>query len=506
MCPGDRRVKHLAWRLCALLLILGSPGLWLASLAWGANGDIVFSQEGQIRSINPSNGNEAPITSDDYFNTQPSVSPNGQTVAYARLPRDQSTPNEIYTVPIAGGTPQPLVTMEGADIAPAWSRDGTEVAFAHQEPGDSVSNIYKINIATKIITQLTNLPDEPTDAASGPAWSADGSKIAFIESTDSSGFGVAVMDSDGSDAHKIVPAGMAAEVAWSPFEELFYSLDERTSTSDFQIYRLLPNGSTGEAVTDDSYEKPAFAISPDGSKIVFVRSDKERELAGSYSLWTMAIDGSNQSQLTSGHDDANPTWAVGVLETPVTLTSTPDPAAKGAKVKFTAKVVASTKGAPAPTGTVTFLADARPLETTAVSKGKATLSLSSLPVGSHEIVASYSGDSSNKPGRSLELTETVTAAPTKISCSSSANPARQGSKSYIKAVVRAVAPARGVPVGTVTFKEGSDVLAVVTLERGVAKFPVGTLAVGEHVITASYEGGAEYVGAEPVNITQAISP
>ncbi len=175
-------------------------------------------------------------------------------------------------------------------------------------------------------------------------------------------------------------------------ERIFYSRDERTSTSDFQIYSVSPDGSNEKEITDDLYEKPEFAISPDGTRLVFMRSDKERELAGNYSLWTMNIDGSDQSQLTIGPNDADPTWAFGDKDsTQLALTSSANPVSFGSSVSFKAVVKAVAPGTGTPTGTVTFTEGSKTLAAVALSGGSATYSTSSLAVGSHTITATYGG-------------------------------------------------------------------------------------------------------------------
>jgi hypothetical protein len=54
------------------------------------------------------------------------------------------------------------------------------------------------------------------------------------------------------------------------------------------------------------------------------------------------------------------------------------------------------------------------------------------------------------------------------------------------ATVTTKAPGSGTPTGTVTFKDGTTVLATVTLSDGVATFSMSSLALGSHSITAVY--------------------
>jgi hypothetical protein len=94
-----------------------------------------------------------------------------------------------------------------------------------------------------------------------------------------------------------------------------------------------------------------------------------------------------------------------VLETTssATLTSSPNPSTQGQAVTFTAKISSPTV---IPTGPVTFTAGTAVLGTAQLSGGKATLTISSLAVGSTKVTATYYGDS-NIAKSSASVVQTV---------------------------------------------------------------------------------------------------
>ncbi len=188
---------------------------------------------------------------------------------------------------------------------------------------------------------------------------------------------------------------------------------------------------------------------------------------------------------------------------PIALTSAPNPSTYGQKATFTAKVSPATKGAPAPTGTVTFTEGSTNLGVATLSKGVATFSSSSLAAGSHTLVATYGGDSYFGPSQSAGLGQNVKRAATQLTLTSAKNPAPYGYAGNLKATVKALAPGTGTPTGTVTFGEGATTLATVSLVSGSAQLPLKTLAPGNHEITATYNGAANYETSGSV-INQAI--
>ncbi len=90
------------------------------------------------------------------------------------------------------------------------------------------------------------------------------------------------------------------------------------------------------------------------------------------------------------------------------LTASVDPAPAGQEVVFTANVLTSGATA-APTGAVTFLDGSTVLGTKAlVGAGVASLTVTSLGVGSHSVTANYAGDANTAGSVSTVMTEMVT--------------------------------------------------------------------------------------------------
>jgi Bacterial Ig-like domain (group 3) len=81
--------------------------------------------------------------------------------------------------------------------------------------------------------------------------------------------------------------------------------------------------------------------------------------------------------------------------------------------------------------------------------------------------------------------------PSSTSVSSSANPSVAGRSLVFNALVSHTS-GTAVPTGSIAFSDGSIPLAMVALSGGTAGFSTSTLAAGDHTITASYSGDANY--------------
>ena len=176
----------------------------------------------------------------------------------------------------------------------------------------------------------------------------------------------------------------------------------------------------------------------------------------------------------------------------IALTASPGAPVFGQAETLTANVT-GTGGTPS--GSVTFFNGTTSLGTAPLASGTATLSLSTLPVGSDSITAVYSGDASFAPATSAA--QVVTVGPAGASVAVSASPTSQtfGAAVTVTATVSAVGPGSGTPDGSVTFYDGATSLGSVALAGGTASLSTSTLAVGTHSLSASYSGSANFRAA-----------
>jgi hypothetical protein len=191
------------------------------------------------------------------------------------------------------------------------------------------------------------------------------------------------------------------------------------------------------------------------------------------------------------------TVSAGTVGTTTTLTSSLNPSTYGQQVTFTAAVSPSS-GA---TGTVTFKDGGSAIGTSALdASGVATLSISSLAVGTHAITALYSGDSSHNGSTSSALSQTVNNAGTTTTLTSNPNPSRSG-----RAVIFTATVSSPTATGTVQFFDGSALLGTVSLSSGNASLSSSALSGGRHSITAVYSGDTNFAGSTSAVLIQTVT-
>jgi hypothetical protein len=114
----------------------------------------------------------------------------------------------------------------------------------------------------------------------------------------------------------------------------------------------------------------------------------------------------------------------------------------------------------------------------------------SLTLGPHNLATTFTPTNTTTYSTAQDYVQlTVTQAPSATALASSLNPSVFGQTVTFTATVSSSC---GTPPGTVTFYNGSTVLATVALTSGVAKYSTAALSAGTQAIKAVYNGGTDF--------------
>ena len=187
------------------------------------------------------------------------------------------------------------------------------------------------------------------------------------------------------------------------------------------------------------------------------------------------------------------TQTVSVAVTTTKLKSSPSKTVVGQSCTLTATVASVKPAKLKPTGAVSFYDGSTFLGSATVdSKGKCTLTVSTLTVGTHSLRAVYEG-TSNFAGSEINVSRVVVQAKTTTSLSVSTLSPKVGQSVVLTAAISIMSPGAGSIGGTVTFWDGTTKLGTVSVDAtGKSQLTVSTLAVGKHKIGAVYSGDSSF--------------
>jgi Tol biopolymer transport system component len=223
----------------------------------------------------------------------------------------------VWTVRTDGTGLQALTTITAASVfsnGQTWSPDGSHIAMSSNRALDGsdagntsivASNVWVIDGDGMHLTALTQQTSS-MQPAMVPAWSRDGTKIAYLQTLPVNAVQLWVMNADGSDAHVVVATQGGTTIStpvWSPDgTRLAFSstlaLDGSPTSAPISAFNIWVVGADGNNLVDVTATTAAGAHSlgpvwsPDNLRLAF------------YSL--RAIDGSDAKQNTNNVWTANP--------------------------------------------------------------------------------------------------------------------------------------------------------------------------------------------------------
>jgi TolB protein len=183
-------------------------------------------------------------------------------------------------------------------ISPAWSPDGTKVAYVSFEQKKPV--VYVQNLVTGKRTVVAN--EKGNNSA--PAWSPDGSKLAVALSR-SGGTQIWLVNADGGGLRRLTQSSggiIDTEPQFAPDGQSIYFTSDRSGGP--QTYRMSLAGGNAQRITFQGPHNIAPRISPDGKYLAYIGQRN-----GRFQLFVLDLATNQESRLSDGPSDESPSFS-----------------------------------------------------------------------------------------------------------------------------------------------------------------------------------------------------
>jgi len=220
--------------------------------------------------------------------SDPGLSPDGKTIAYAEYDNGQW---DLFVSRIAGGPRVRLTNDSSTEEYPRFSPDGDNILFERTLPQFPLRST-EICITSAFGGAVTPLISDGSSAE----WSPDGQRLAFIRG----GREVVVADRDGHNARTIMRADTTyiafRNLGWSP-DGSQIAVDRSMGGISGEIWVVSSSGAQPRRLWKDPPEvyshSPLFT--PDGQAVIH-----SSNRGGATNLWLLFLDGRMPARLTTG--------------------------------------------------------------------------------------------------------------------------------------------------------------------------------------------------------------
>ncbi len=208
----------------------------------------------------------------------------------------RGTRYELQVADADGANAQAVLASNEPIISPAWSPDGSRIAyvsFDQKKPIVVVQNLAQGT--TKVVANFWG-------NNSAPAWSPDGTKLAVTLTRDGISQLYQVPAAGGEPKRLTTTPAIDTESSFSPDGKWIAFTSDRGGSP--QIYRMPAAGGPAQRLTFEGTYNVRPRFSPDGKSIAFVQRE-----AGRFRIAVLDIDSGQVTVLTDGTLDDSPSYA-----------------------------------------------------------------------------------------------------------------------------------------------------------------------------------------------------
>ncbi len=282
--------------------ITSTKGIFDSRIVYVATTGPKDNQQRRLAIMDQDQENHRFLTTGKNLVATPSFSPDTRKITYVSYAKNNHP--RVFIFDIETGTKEIVGEFPSMTFGPVFSPDANKILMSYADPEVGNSEIYMLDLKTRISKRLTN--NSSIDVS--PSLSPDQRQIVF--NSDRSGRRhLYVMNSDGSGIKRISKNnGSYYDPVWSPRGDLIAFTNQQNG--EFYIGVMNIDGSN-ERMIAKSFHVEGPKWSPNGKNLIYYKTERTSAdgSGGKSSLYMIDLSGYNERKIITPLEGVQPDWS-----------------------------------------------------------------------------------------------------------------------------------------------------------------------------------------------------